>query len=124
MTKKEVWDFIKDNWETISAIAAVSVPVIALFPGYIRALTKSKIELLLAGEDEIQKNGIDYIRVLGYTNKGREYLNTIKKNIKVYTNIKNGINLALDIELKASKILDIIYNLNLLNKEQSGPTKS
>ena len=58
MTKKEVWDFIKDNWETISAIAAVSVPVIALFPGYIRALTKSKIELLLAGEDEIQKNGI------------------------------------------------------------------
>ena len=73
--------------------------------------------------NEIQANRIDCIRVLGYTDKGKEYLNTIKKNVKVYTNIKNGINLALDIELKASKILDIIYNLNLLNKEQSGPTK-
>ena len=64
---------------------------------------------------------IDFIRVLGYSNKGKEYINSIKKDIKIYTNIKENINKDLDIELKVSKILDSIYDLDLLKKEQKGP---
>ncbi len=74
--------------------------------------------------NKIQKEKINYIRVLGYSNKGKEYLNEIKKDVLIYTNIKNGINDILDIELKTSKILDLIYNLNLFNQEQQGPKRS
>ena len=70
--------------------------------------------------DIIDKN-ISFIRVLGYSTKGKEYLNSIKHDIKKFTNIKEGINDILDIEIKISKILDIIYNLNLLALEQKGP---
>ena len=61
------------------------------------------------------------LRVLGYSTKGKEYLNTLKKNTKVYTNIKEGIEDIYDIELKVSKVLDSIYGLDLLKKEQKGP---
>lgn len=64
---------------------------------------------------------INFIRVLGYSLKGKEYLSRIKKKINIYTNIKEGINNIFDIELKISKILDVIYNLNLLKDEQKGP---
>ena len=70
--------------------------------------------------DIIDKN-ISFIRVLGYSTKGKEYLNSIKHDIKIFTNIKEGINDILDIEIKIWKILDIIYNLNLLALEQKGP---
>lgn len=63
----------------------------------------------------------NYIRVLGFNTKGKEYLNKIKKNITIYSSIKEGINEAFDIEIKASKILDIIYNENLLKKESLPP---
>lgn len=73
-------------------------------------------------KDDMNNIGnIDFIRILGFSNKGKEYINKIKKDIKIYTNIKENINNILDIELKVSKILDSIYNLNLLEKEQKGP---
>ena len=79
-------------------------------------ITKDEANLIL-------NNDISFIRVLGFNSKGREYLNKIKKDIKIYTNIKNSNNLALAIELKISKILDSIYNTNLLKLEQIGPIK-
>ena len=63
----------------------------------------------------------EYIRVLGYNNKGKNYLNSIKKDIKIYTNIKNAIHPSLDIELKVSTILDSIYQTNNKKLEQSKP---
>ena len=71
--------------------------------------------------NEIYNNKIDFIRVLGYSDKGKKYLNEIKKDVNIHTNIKEGINKALDIELKISKILDSIYNLDLLKHEQGAP---
>ena len=73
--------------------------------------------------NEIYSNDIDFIRVLGYSDNGKNYLSEIKKNLNIYTNIKEGINKALDIELKASKILDAIYNNDLFKLEQKGPIK-
>ena len=73
--------------------------------------------------NEIYSNDIDFIRVLGYSDNGKNYLSEIKKNLIIYTNIKEGINKALDIELKASKILDAIYNNDLFKLEQKGPVK-
>nr|MCR5350580.1 nucleotidyltransferase family protein [Acholeplasmatales bacterium] len=64
---------------------------------------------------------ISFIRVLGFNNLGKDYLKSIKKNINIYTNIKEDINMILDIELKTSKLLDSIYNINLLKLEQKGP---
>ena len=64
---------------------------------------------------------IDYIRVLGFSSSGKAYINSIKKNINIYTNIKNNINETLDIEIKISKIIDTIYDTNLLKLEQTGP---
>ena len=69
----------------------------------------------------ILNSNIDFIRVLGFNNKGKEYLSSIKKETKIYTNIKNNINPILDIELKISKILDTIYNTNIFNQEQQKP---
>lgn len=71
--------------------------------------------------DILNKENINFIRILGYSKKGKEYLNSIKHNKKIYTNIKEGINKTFDIELRISKILDTIYNLNLLKFEQKGP---
>ncbi|MBO5542610.1 MAG: nucleotidyltransferase family protein [Acholeplasmatales bacterium] len=73
--------------------------------------------------NEIYSNDIDFIRVLGYSDNGKNYLSEIKKSLNIYTNIKEGINKALDIELKASKILDAIYNNDLFKLEQKGPVK-
>ncbi|MBQ9449416.1 MAG: nucleotidyltransferase family protein [Acholeplasmatales bacterium] len=94
--------------------------------------TKSRIKKMLIyvllnikKEDinKIQERDINYIRVLGYSDIGKDYLSEIKKDVLIYTNIKNGINDILDIELKTSKILDLIYDLNLLKQEQQGPKR-
>ena len=71
--------------------------------------------------NKIYENKIDFIRVLGFNKEGKKYLNSIKKNVNIYTNIKEGINDVLDIELKISKILDTIFNIDLLSNEQSKP---
>lgn len=66
----------------------------------------------------------DYIRILGFNDKGKRLLNGLKKNIKIYSNIKDGINKSLDIELRISRILDLIYKTNLFTQEQKGPIKA
>jgi predicted nucleotidyltransferase len=71
--------------------------------------------------NSILSSKLDYIRVLGFNQKGKEYLSSIKKDTKIYTNIKNNLNPILDIELKISKILDIIYNTTIFTQEQQKP---
>ena len=61
------------------------------------------------------------VRILGYNSLGKEYLNKIKKNINIISNIKNGINTVYDIEINTSKLLDTIYNTNIYEKEMKGP---
>ena len=75
-------------------------------------ITKSEMENILLSD-------INFIRPLGFNEAGQEYLSMIKKDIPIFTNIKNGDNIILDIELKISKILDVIYNLKLSEQEQS-----
>ena len=69
------------------------------------------------------KEDINYIRILGFNDLGREYLNKIKKSINIITNVKEGINDILDIEFMVSKVLDSIYNINLIEQEQKGPIR-
>ena len=65
----------------------------------------------------------DMVRILGFNDNGKKYLNKIKKNVKVISNIKEGISPIYDIELKVSKILDLIYDLNLYEKEKQKPVE-
>ena len=71
----------------------------------------------------LNHKSINFIRVLGYDKSGQEYLRNIKHDITIYTNIKEGLNDILDYEIKISKVLDTIYNLNNLELEQSSPIK-
>jgi predicted nucleotidyltransferase len=73
--------------------------------------------------DVINKMPISFVRILGYDDLGLSYIKSIKKDKVLYTNIKEGLNPIIDIELRISKILDSIYNLNLLELEQSSPIK-
>ena len=94
--------------------------------------TKSRISRMLVyvllniTKDEVSdvlNSPLNYIRVLGYNDKGLNYLKQIKKNIQIYTNLKEGLYPILDLEMKTSKLLDAIYKSNLLSLEQSKPTK-
>lgn len=69
----------------------------------------------------INSLSITHARVLGYNTLGKMYISEIKKHKNIYTNIKEGINEILDLEIKISKVLDTIYNLDLLKLEQKGP---
>lgn len=63
----------------------------------------------------------NYIRILGYTKAGLNHLKTIKKSITILTNIKEGLHPVLDYDFLISKILDTIYQTNLVALEQKGP---
>ena len=67
-------------------------------------------------EEAKKRKEIRYIRVLGFNKKGRSYLNSIKKDIKVpiYTNFNKD----LELELKVTKIYALIVNdPSLISKE-------
>ena len=65
-----------------------------------------------------------FLRVLGYSPLGKLYLNEIKKKVTLYTNIKEGMHPVLDIELKITKLLDLIYSSNTLKEEQGKTTRN
>ena len=65
-------------------------------------------------EEAKQFNNIEYIRVLGFNFKGREYLNKIKSNLKVplvvkFASIKNEM---LNIELRSTCVYASVLNEN------------
>lgn len=64
---------------------------------------------------------VDFVRILGYSSKGREYLSSRKKEITIYTNIREGLTPALDMEIRISKLIDSIFHTHLLQQEQKGP---
>ena len=72
-------------------------------------------------KEENKENNIKYIRVLGFSSTGKDYLNKIKKDIDIpiITNInKDNIDL-LEIELRVDNIYNIITNRddNLFSKK-------
>ncbi|MDE6655923.1 MAG: nucleotidyltransferase family protein [Anaeroplasmataceae bacterium] len=88
--------------------------------------TKSRIQRMLTYilfniKKQDITHDISFLRVLGYSKKGQSYLNTIKKDVTLFTNIKEGLHPILDIELKITKILDMIYASSTLKEEQGKP---
>ena len=57
-------------------------------------------------KEEAKTLKIDYIRILGFNLKGKEYLNKIKKdlNIPIITSYKKNISPLLDLEQRATSI--------------------
>lgn len=70
-------------------------------------------------KEEASNIDIDYIRVLGFTTKGQEYLSKIKKNItiSIITGYKKNISKVLDIEYRVTKIYSLFTSNNLIKKE-------
>ena len=67
---------------------------------------------ILLGITKEDNNQETYIRILGFNNKGRNYLNKIKKeiNLPIYTSYKNNLSNTFDIEFKSTYIYSIITN--------------
>ena len=70
-------------------------------------------------KEEATNLDIDYIRLLGFTSNGKEYLNKIKKQIGIplITGYKKNISKILDIELRITKIYSLVTNKNLIKEE-------
>lgn len=72
-------------------------------------------------KEEAKNINIDYIRILGFNNKGKNYLNKIKKdiNIKIITNYKDNISNLLNLENRVNNIYSIIVDNKLIKEEFS-----
>ncbi len=70
-------------------------------------------------KEEAQNINIDYIRLLGFSPNGKNYLNKIKKELDVplITGYKKNISKVLDIELRTTKIYTLIIGNELLLEE-------
>lgn len=70
-------------------------------------------------KEEANNIDIDYIRILGFTSNGRNYLNKIKKNITlpIIFGYKKNLSKVLDIELRVTKIYSLLTNTNQLDRE-------
>ena len=82
-------------------------------------INRMLLHILLNIYKEDNNNEI-YIRILGFNNKGQNYLNKIKKEIKipVFTNYKPKLLNVFDIEYRSTFIYAIIVNdLSLIEKE-------
>lgn len=76
-------------------------------------------------KEEASNIDIEYIRVLGFNEKGRKYLNSIKKDIEVpiitgYSSIKSKI---LDIEYRVNYIYALDNENELIEREKNKPIK-
>lgn len=75
-------------------------------------------------KEEAKRIKIDYIRVLGFNNSGKVYLNKIKKDVKVplVTSYKNNNSEVLNIEYRVTNIYSLIVNdINLIEREKEKP---
>lgn len=76
-------------------------------------------------KEEANNINLDYIRVLGFNNLGRSYLNKVKKISKLpiitgYSNIKSKV---LDIEYRVNSIYALDNEEDLIERELKGPIK-
>lgn len=82
-------------------------------------INRMLIHILLGIKKEDNNQEI-YLRILGFTQNGRSYLNKIKKNIQlpIYTNYKDNLSKVFDIEFKSTYIYSLIVNdPSLIKKE-------
>ena len=70
------------------------------------------VHILCQTEKDIDRT-INYIRILGFNNKGKNYLSKFKPNLKVVYGYKKNISPLLDLELKSS----CIYNYKICSNE-------
>lgn len=70
-------------------------------------------------KEEARQVKVDYIRLLGFNTKGKEYLNKIKKELEVplVVGYKKNISKVLDIELRITKIYSLVVDKNLIIQE-------
>ena len=70
-------------------------------------------------KEEASLISIDYIRLLGFNSKGRDYIRKIKKeiDIPIITNYQKNLSLTLDIELRISKIYSLLTGYNITRRE-------
>ena len=68
---------------------------------------------------DVRSYEIDYVRVLGFTNSGQRYLNTIKKDIdcRVITSYRKNVSTLLDLEYKVNYIYSLIVDNKLIMEE-------
>lgn len=87
-------------------------------------INRMLIHILCDLKKEQSNLDIDYIRILGFNQKGRHYLNRIKKEteIPIITKYKDIDSPLLDIEKRANSIYSLITNDNeLIQKEIAKP---
>ena len=83
-------------------------------------INRMLLHILLSFEKELAKNiEINYIRILGFSTAGKDYLNKIKKDIKlpVITSYKKNISYVLDFEVKVTSIYSLITKDDILELE-------
>ncbi len=83
-------------------------------------ISRMLLHILVGFTKEDASNiSIDYIRILGFTRRGQEYLNKIKKELSIPLVIgyKKNISKILDIELKATKIYALVTDMSLIKRE-------
>ncbi len=91
--------------------------------------TKSRIKRILISSlldiNESFDQNEPYYRVLGFSTKGRNYLNTLPKSFKklIKTTLKNDSSPISQIELKASKLYDLLTKNEQLIDEYKIPIK-
>ena len=87
-------------------------------------INRMLIHILTNLEKDDASLEIDYIRILGFNDRGKNYLKTIKKetNIPIITKYKDISSPLLEIEKKVSVIYSLIVNDNdLIQKEKTKP---
>ncbi len=75
--------------------------------------------LLHIEKDDILDFNTPYIRVLGMSKHGQQYLNTFKKDttLPIITKIKKDKHPLLELELRISRIYDMVYKNDLVKQE-------
>ena len=75
-------------------------------------------------KEEAKRIKVDYIRILGFNENGRTYLNKIKKSIDIplITSYKNNNSEILDIEYRVTNIYSMLTkDTNLITREKEKP---
>ncbi len=83
-------------------------------------LNRMFIHILTSLTKEEAKIDIDYVRVLGFNDKGKKYLKSIKDKsvLPIYTNYKKISSKLFDIETRTTSIYSLIVNDNSLIKKE------
>jgi len=79
-------------------------------------INRMLIHILLGIKKIHAKTEIDYLRILGLNKRGRDYLNSIKKDLDISVNI-NKSSVIYNYEIKASTIYDLLTSQNTYEEE-------